>query len=225
MPALEDRYTTPSDLPDAIPVFPLPQAILLPRTTLPLNIFEPRYLAMVDAAMAGHRIIGMVQPSTKDGEETPRGPVLETVGGAGRITAYSEQPDGRYLITLTGLSRFRIVGELDAVTPFRQAEADFKAFADDLKPGFGQDDVDRSAVLKTLADYLKANDLTVDWDSIAGTENEVLVNSLAMMSPFGPIEKQALLEAESVAKRAEVLIALTEMALAQTAPNDDSRLQ
>ena len=219
------RYTSLADLPETIPLFPLTGALLLPRADMPLNIFEPRYLAMVERAMSGARIIGMVQPAVAGAEHKTEKPTLQRVGCAGRITAYAEQADGRILVTLAGVARFEIVEELAVETPFRQARVDFVRFADDLVGGHGEEAVDRPKLLKTLADYLEAHDLTTDWDAIAGTDTERLVNALAMMSPFGAREKQALLEADGLATRSEVLIALTEMTLAGGAGNRDSRLQ
>lgn len=225
MTTSDNRSTSPGGLPRIIPVFPLSQALLLPRATLPLNIFEPRYLAMVEAALAGPRIIGMVQPTIAEPTAPADAPPLEAVGCAGRIASFAEQADGRYLISLIGISRFRIVGELAVTTPYRQVEADFGAFADDLVSGTGADAVDRERLLRTLADYLEARDLTTDWDVIAGTDNETLVNALAMMSPFGVREKQALLEAGGLGERSEVLIALTEMTLARSSAGGQHRVQ
>ena len=219
------RYTAIADLPPAIPVFPLRHALLLPRAALPLNIFEPRYLVMVEAALAGQRIIGMVQPTVPERIAPDDAPPLEAVGCAGRIASFAEQPDGRYLVTLIGIIRFRVAAELAVTTPYRQVRADYADFAGDLVSGNGADAVDRTRLLKTLADYLEARNLTTDWDAVAGTDTETLVNALSMMSPFGAREKQALIEAGSLGRRSEVLIALTERALARSAAGDDSRLQ
>ena len=223
------RYSSIADLPRTLPVFPLAGALLLPRGVLPLNIFEPRYLAMVDAALrSGDRLIGMIQPRERAGQMgqgDPRArPALHAVGCAGRITAFNETDDGRILMTLTGICRFRVVAELDAVTAFRQVEADFSAFADDLEPERGEDDVNRAGLLDVLRRYLEANGLQADWDAIERSSNEALVNSLSMISPFGPPEKQAMLEAETLEQRNRILIALAEMALAQTR-DDDTPLQ
>jgi Lon protease-like protein len=215
------HYRDPQELPDIIPVFPLAGALLLPRAQMPLNIFEPRYLAMTDDAMTGARLIGMVQPDDKKAA-SPAGPALYATGCAGRITQFAESGDGRYLITLTGISRFRVRQELSVTTPYRQCRVDFAAFKDDLVPRFGEDAVDREQLLQTLRDYLKANDLQADWQDINQAPTEALVNGLAMMSPYGAREKQALLEAPDLKSRAEVLIALTEMALAKS--DDDSDL-
>lgn len=205
-------HTGPADCPAVLPVFPLAGALLLPRGQLPLNIFEPRYLAMVDAALAGDRFIGMAQP---DGDGDP--PTLRGVGCAGRITQFSETGDGRYLIVLTGVARFKIAGEIAVDTPFRQVRADFGAFPDDFKPGFGEKSVDRDAVLAALDRFAKARDVKVDWDGIREASNEILVNALSMMAPFGPREKQALLEATSLKSRAELLVAISDFELARAA--------
>src|SRR5689334_10152297 len=208
------HYHTPEDLPDTIPVFPLAGALLLPRAQLPLNIFEPRYLAMTDDAMKGSRVIGMIQPDeSKGGSATT--PALFSVGGAGKITQFAETGDGRYLITLTGIARFRIKEELRAATLYRQCRVDFAPFRSDLMPRLGEEHVDRETLLKTLANYLKANQLEADWQDIREAPTEALVNGLSMMSPYGAREKQALLEAPDLKNRADMLVAITEMALAK----------
>ncbi|PZQ82487.1 MAG: peptidase S16 [Ancylobacter novellus] len=223
--AINRAYGGPSDLPDIIPLFPLEGVLLLPRGQLPLNIFEPRYVAMVDAALAGARLIGILQPAL-DGGTDETGPRLTTVGCVGRITEIAESGDGRYILNLTGIARFRVLREVEADTPFRQAQVDYAAFRDDFTANAGAEAVDRGTLLRTLADYLDANQLEADWTSIKDAPNEALVNALAMMAPFGPREKQALLEAPSLAARAEMLIAVTQMSLARTAGGDgDTSLQ
>jgi Lon protease-like protein len=217
--SLNQSYDGADALPAAFPIFPLAKALLLPRGQLPLNIFEPRYLAMVDDAMKSHRIIGMIQPN-------PDGALgLFPVGCAGRITQLAETGDGRYLVTLTGIARFRIVEEIDAITPYRQALADFAPFAVDFSPRAGEDLVDRDGLLRTLRSFAESNELQLDWDSINEAPNEALVNALSMMSPFGPPEKQALLEAPDLKTRAEILIAVTEMDLAKKRTTGDTGLQ
>ena len=207
-------YRGPADLPDVIPVFPLPGALLLPRGQLPLNIFEPRYLAMIDNAfLSGHRLVGMVQPVAAD-EEAKR-PALSSVGCVGRITQIAESGDGRYMLSLTGIARFRIVEELAVTTPYRQCKVDFTAFSGDFEPRAGEDDVDRDSLLKTLRAFLDVNDMEADWDGIQRAPTEVLVNALCMMSPWGLKEKQALLEAPDLKTRAALLVAVTEVALAK----------
>jgi len=208
-------YRGPGDLPDIIPVFPLPGALLLPRGQMPLNIFEPRYLAMVDDALrAGHRLIGMIQPDAPPGTAQER-PRLYKIGCAGRLTQFAETGDGRYLIQLTGVSRFRVEEEMAAPTPYRQCRVTYAPFADDFVARKGEEAVDREALLKALAAFLKANKLEADWAGIEQAPNEALVNALAMMSPYGPAEKQALLEAPDLKTRAEILVAVTEIELAK----------
>ena len=218
-----DRYRNASDLPQRLPVFPLSGALLLPRAELPLNIFEPRYLEMVADALAGDRLIGMIQPLA-DTEKEER-PALMQVGCAGRITAYSETPDDRLLITLTGISRFSLVEELDAGTGYRQVVADFHPYAVDLVSDLGAGEVNRPALLKAFRDYLDANDMNADWDQVNAASTEILVNTLSLLAPYPSREKQALLEAPDLKTRADVLIALTEMALARTSRGRDTRLQ
>jgi len=207
-----------------IPVFPLAGALLLPRADLPLNIFEPRYLAMVDAALAGPRLIGMVQPDEAV-PETAQGPGLYKVGCLGRLSQFSETGDGRYLITLTGICRFSIVEELAVTTPYRQFRVDASPFASDFQASAGEAAVDREAVLAALAAFLDANKLEADWDGIRQAGTETLVNALSVMSPYGPLEKQALLEAESLKARADMLVAITQMMLARMPGDGDGSLQ
>ena len=197
------------DLPLVIPVFPLDGALLLPHAQLPLQIFEPRYVAMVDDVMAADRIIGMVQ--TRPGGD-PERPGLQPIGCAGKITTFSETNDGRYLITLTGLSRFRIREELTIQTPYRQTRVDFIPFETDLQPPRGEDDgFDRMKLLAALKGYLERRSLDVDWETAKAAPAEALVNSLAMALPFDPAEKQALLEAPRLNERREALVALMEI--------------
>ncbi len=205
-------YLSAAEVPEVIPVFPLAGALLLPRARIPLNIFEPRYLAMVEDALRGDRIIGLIQPATEEAEA----PVLLPVGCAGRLTQFAETGDGRYLVTLTGIARFRIVEEIAASTPYRQCRVAFSGFQSDFTPRDGEEAVDRVRVLETLRQFADANDLQIDWQSIREAPNEALVNALSMMSPYGPKEKQALLEAPSLKRRAEVLVAITEVELARS---------
>src|SRR5581483_2823444 len=218
-------YNGPADLADTIPVFPLPGALLLPRGQMPLNIFEPRYLAMIDDAMrSGHRLIGMIQPdSAHPGPEDK--PNLFKVGCVGRITQLAETGDGRYLIQLTGICRFRIDAELPVATPYRQCRVIYTPFVDDFTARKGEDEVDRARLLRSLSDFLDANNLRADWEGIENAPNEALVNALAMMSPYGTAEKQALLEAPDLKTRAEILIAVTEIELAKGGSEGDSPLQ
>jgi hypothetical protein len=218
-------YRGPADLPAAIPVFPLPGALLLPRGQMPLNIFEPRYLEMIDDSLrSGHRLIGMIQPDTAHPGPEDR-PNLYKIGCAGRITQFAETGDGRYLIQLTGVCRFRVDHELSVMTAYRQCRAAYEPFADDFIARKGEDDVDRKALLVALEDFLQANNLKADWEGIEKAPNEALVNALAMMSPYGPAEKQALLEAPDLKTRAEILIAVTEIELAKGRTEDEPPLQ
>ena len=197
-------------LPQALAIFPLPGALLLPGGQLPLQIFEPRYLRMVDDALAGSRMIGMIQPREPgDAEERP---LLYGVGCAGRITTFSETDDHRYLITLTGVRRFRVDEEFSVDTPYRQIAPDFAAFERDAHPDSSAKLVDRDRLEDAMHDYLDAEGLKTDWDAVEEAPTEALVASLAMGCPFAPNEKQALLEAEDARARAECLIALMEMA-------------
>jgi Lon protease-like protein len=218
-------YEKPGDLTDVIPVFPLPGALLLPRGQMPLNIFEPRYLAMVDDALrSGHRLIGMIQPdAAHPGSELK--PNLYKVGCVGRITQIAETGDGRYLLQLTGVVRFRVEEELNVSTPYRQCRVTYSPFADDFTARKGQDEVDRKSLLRALSDFLKANDLKADWEGIENAPNEALVNALAMMSPYGAAEKQALLEAPDLKTRAEILVAVTEIELAKQTTGGETPLQ
>jgi hypothetical protein len=200
-------YRKAVDLPQAIAVFPLDGALLLPAGQLPLNIFEPRYLNMIDDAMAGDRLIGMVQ--TRGGD--PERPTLAPIGCVGKITSFAETPDGRYMISLTGLCRFALGDELPVATPYRQVRARFAPFEDDLHPDRGSADIDKALFLKALGRYLDHRGLGIDWDTAGQAPVGALVNSLAMGLPFDPAEKQALLEAVTIGDRAEALIALLEI--------------
>jgi Lon protease-like protein len=221
--AMNAVYRGPDDLPDVIPVFPLPGALLLPRGQMPLNVFEPRYLAMVDDALAGARLIGMIQPDATNPEVAH--PHLYSVGCVGRITQFAESGDGRYLIQLTGVARFRVVEELTVTTVYRQCRVDFTPYADDFIARKGEDAVDREGLLAALTAFLNANNLQADWEGIEKAPNEALVNALAMMSPYGPAEKQALLEAPDLKTRAEILIAVTEIELAKANAPDETPIQ
>ena len=219
------QYRRPIDLPQIIPVFPLPGVVLLPRGQMPLNIFEPRYLAMVDDALRdGHRLIGMIQPDAAHAGRTGEPPLFK-VGCVGRITQFAESGDGRYLLELTGVARFRIEQELPVNTDYRQCRVSYAPFADDFIARKGEDAVDREAVLNALRAFMKANDLTADWEGIDQAPNEALVNALAMMSPYGPPEKQAMLEAPDLKTRAELLVAITEIELAKTNSEGETQLQ
>jgi uncharacterized protein len=218
-------YRGPADLPETIPVFPLPGALLLPRGQMPLNIFEPRYLAMIDDSLRdGHRLVGMIQPDTAHPGPEQK-PNLYRVGCAGRITQLSETGDGRYLLQLTGVARFRIEEELSVATAYRQCRVTFAPFAGDFVARKGEVAVDRDRLLEALRAFLKANNLKADWHGIETAPNEALVNALAMMSSYGPAEKQAMLEAPDLKTRAEILIAVTEIELAKDNNEDEPPLQ
>jgi Lon protease-like protein len=217
-------YRGPADCPDVIPVFPLAGALLLPRGQIPLNIFEPRYLAMVDDALKGDRVIGMIQPDPEGGG-TPLTPKLYQIGCAGRITQFAETGDGRYLITLVGISRFRISAELPVTTLYRQCRVGYDGFPADFLGHAGEDEVDRAGVMKALRDFSEANTMKLDWRGIEQAPNEALVNALCMMSPFGPREKQAFLEAPDLKARAEALIAITQIELARDDEGSEPTLQ
>jgi hypothetical protein len=218
-------YRGSADLPQTIPVFPLPGALLLPRGQMPLNIFEPRYLAMVDDSLRdGHRLIGMIQPDPAHPGPQDK-PNLFKVGCVGRITQFAETGDGRYLIQLTGVARFRVEEELKVATAYRQCRVSTVPFADDFIARKGEEQVDRKKLLESLSAFLKANNLKTDWAGIESAPNEALVNALAMMSPYGSAEKQALLEAPDLKSRAEILIAVTEIELAKKTQGGDTPLQ
>jgi len=208
-------YRKAADLPKVIRVFPLDGALLLPGGRLPLNIFEPRYLNMIDDAMSGDRIIGMIQTRPGGDRERPR---LAPVGCAGRITSYAETADGRYLITLTGVCRFKPGQELPVQTPYRQAVADFEAYESDLSPASAADLFKRTMFFDVLKAYLDHRGMEIDWEAARAAPPDALLNSLAAGLPFDASEKQALLEAYSLADRRDTLIALLEI---DTADSDD----
>lgn len=224
--AINAVYESAKDLPDQIPVFPLAGALLLPRGQMPLNIFEPRYLQMMDDAIRGDRIIGMIQPDAAEPESATT-PKLFDIGCAGRITQFAETGDGRLIITLTGVARFRVAEELTTTTPYRCCKVDFTAFPQDFIARAGEDEVDRGTVLSTLKRFVKANKLEIDWKDVSDAPNEALVNALSMMSPYGVKEKQALLEAPTLKARAEFLVAITEFELARrgSSGSDNTPLQ
>lgn len=225
---MPENYLTIGDLPETLKIFPLRGVIMLPRSTLPLNVFEPRYLALVNDVLASDRLVGIVQPGSREGDtESPEGKdvALRGTGGAGRLTAFQETDDGRYLITLSGLARFTITGEVNTDAPYRTCTVDWNPFAGDLEQGRGEDAVDRDRLLAVLKKYLKVNKLSADWDGINNSSNELLVNTLSMISPYGPEEKQALLEAADLKTRAEVLVALAEMELAGNDTGSGSSIQ
>lgn len=212
-------YRRIADLPQMLPVFPLDGALLLPGGDLPLQIFEPRYLNMIDDAMAGDRVIGMIQ--TRGGSRAR--PKLAAIGGLGRITSYAETSDGRYLITLTGVCRFEAGEELDLRMPYRQVRAGYARFLDDLAEDGAAVEAGepaRSRFGQALKRFLNRRELDINWDEAQEAPLEALVNSLCMGLPFEPSEKQALLEAPDLIGRFEVLTTLLEI---DSGDNDDGR--
>ena len=204
------RPTNILQLPETIPLFPLPGALLLPFGELPLNIFEPRYLAMCDDALGGSRLIGMIQP--RDPDSAARDPDLCHVGCAGRITSFRETLDNRYLIALAGLCRFTVVDELTSKGGYRRARVDWSAYRGDFKTPDPRG-VPRDRLLPVLRDYCQANNLAADWKAIEKASGAQLVTMLAMLCPFAAREKQALLESDDLAGRAELMISLMAMAV------------
>jgi uncharacterized protein len=199
------------DLPREIPIFPLNGALLLPHGRLPLNVFEPRYLAMTRDALSGPRMIGMIQPENPDDEGGVRPPVYRT-GCTGRIVQFAETPDGRYMITLAGLIRFDVESELAMKDGYRRVVADYARWRTDMEDSLEK--VDRDRLLGALKRFLERQKIGADWSAIEKAPDEQLVNALAMMVPFGPNEKQALLEAPDLVTRCDTMIALLEMAVA-----------
>jgi len=213
---MRKRPAQPADLPRTVPLFPLSGALLLPFTHRPLNIFEPRYLDMVDAALATERLIGLIQPQDAS-EESPQGAApLQQIGCLGRLTHFEESGDGRYFIILEGVTRFRLVRELDVETPYRQAEIEAGDFASDFTRDFGEAAVDRTRFVRMMRDYAEFANIELNWEEIESTGTADLVNFCCMVSPYGAAEKQVLLEAPSLEARAETLIAMTEYEMART---------
>jgi len=198
-----------ANLPDTIPLFPLSGAIVVPRGRLPLNIFEPRYLAMLeDVLKTRERLIGMIQPVDKD----PEGE-LHAIGCAGRVTGFNEAKDGRYMITLTGVSRFRLQEQVEGFTPYLRGRIDWQGFARDLGGVEHITSFDRDRFLDLLERFFTAQELESDWDNLTKAEPEMLINSLSMLAPFSPEDKQALLEAPTLADRRDTLVTLMEFVL------------
>jgi Lon protease-like protein len=212
-------YSATSDLPRGLPIFPLPGVLLLPRGRLPLNIFEKRYLAMFDDALGDERLIGMIQPS--DARANDPSPALFSVGCAGRITSFSETGDGRYLVALDGVARFRIAEELPLHRGYRRVTPDWTAFGADLAEDNGT--VDRHRLIELLQAYFRQQSLSANWDAISQAPDERLVTSLAMICPFEPPEKQALLEAGCLSDRARLMMSLLEIAIAGHGEDDRPR--
>jgi len=226
MKAGNHSYTGLSDLPETVAIFPLSGALLLPAGNMPLNVFEPRYLAMIDEAVRTHRMIGMIQPrfDIDPPSDENEDPPLCDVGCLGRITAYQETGDGRLMINLAGVSRFRLMEELSMKDGYRMAKV--AGFVDDLADSQeAARAVDRDGLLETFKAFLEANDMQADWEGVSEASNETLVNTLSMLSPYGPAEKQALLEAPDLKTRAETLVAMTEITLARESSESTTTLQ
>lgn len=194
-------------LPTELPIFPLPGVVLLPRGRLPLNVFEPRYLMMMEDALAAGRMVGILQPTKEDGEQPP----LYKVGCVGRIVSFSETDDGRFLVALHGVCRFGVAEELPLQNGYRRIRPDWEPFTADLaSPAVNK--IDRTRMFVALRNYFKVHNITANWDAIQQTDDEQLVISLTMICPLEANEKQALLECATLAQRAELLQALLEMA-------------
>jgi Lon protease-like protein len=217
---MQPGYSRIGDLPAELPIFPLTGVLLLPRGRLPLNIFEPRYLAMFDDAIAGPRLIGMIQPATAqdDPAEATSPAGLYGVGCAGRITSFNETGDGRYMVALDGIARFRITQELPLRRGYRRVVPDWTPFAVDLAEEDAS--IDRARLLELLQAYFRQQQLSANWDAIGQAPDERLLTSLAMVCPFAPSEKQALLEADCLSDRARLMMALLEIAIAGDGEGD-----
>lgn len=212
-------------LPDELPLFPLNGVLLLPRGTLPLNVFEPRYLAMVDAALAGARMIGIIQPAAEGtiGLSAPDGTNLYRTGCAGRIVGFQETEDGRYLLELRGICRFDAVEELELRDGYRRIRPDFSGYRDDLAPA-AEVAIERERLLNGLKGYFEIQNISADWDALVKTSDERLVTTLSMVCPFDPAEKQVLLEADDIAQRCKLLIGFIESALRADNDNGNTSL-
>lgn len=208
-------------------MFPLQGCIMLPRSTLPLNVFEPRYLQMISDLLAGPRILGIVQPERSETGQSPVGKSapLRRIGCAGRLSAYTETDDGTIIISLTGIARFQVVGELETDKPYRICEVNYAPFASDFARDYGQEQVNLTRFMRVLRSYLDAQNLRADWEALNRSPVELLINTLAMISPYGPEEKQALLEAPDLRTRSEVLMALAEMDIATPEGSSGTTLQ
>lgn len=221
--ALNKPYTDTSQLPSSIPVFPLTGALLLPQAMLPLNIFEPRYMTMTDDAIRTDRLIGMIQPASP-ASSLQGNPDLRAVGCAGRITQFAETGDGRYVITLTGIVRFRILQEMKTPKPYRLCHVDFREFETDIAQG-DDDAINREQIIAALKQFAEVRNMRIDWREIDNANNTILINAMSMMGPFGPEEKQALLEASNLRARGDTLVKIIEFELAQSDLSSPGPLQ
>jgi len=213
MRAGNETYSYTKDIPDIIPVFPLTGALLLPGGQLPLNIFEPRYLEMINDSLRSDKLIGMIQPKLNSDQPSNAVPELSEIGCIGRISAFQETGDGRYHISLSGVCRFKVIKEISTNTGYRQCK--IEAYENDLAELTQGDDIDRDAILLAFKNYLTANNMDADWDTVNEADTETLLTALCMMSPYDPAEKQALLEASTLKDRADTLIAISEFHLAK----------
>jgi Lon protease-like protein len=218
MGQVPSRYLATGELPGELPVFPLTGVLLLPRGRLPLNIFEKRYLAMFDDALGGDRLIGVIQPSAQAGAPST---ALFSVGCAGRITSFGETGDGRYVVALDGIARFAVAEELPPVRGYRRVIPDWSRFTTDIAEDAGA--IDRHRLIDLLQAYFRQKSLSANWDAIGQTPDERLVTSLAMICPFEPPEKQALLEADCLSDRARLMMSLLEIAIAGHGDGDRPR--
>ncbi|MEM7301295.1 MAG: LON peptidase substrate-binding domain-containing protein [Pseudomonadota bacterium] len=223
MQAGNANYQSESDLPDTVGLFPLAGALLLPGGNLPLNIFEPRYLSLIEDTICGNKVLGMIQPRL-DQQDSDEEPALCQLGCLGRITAWRETGDGQCLINVTGIARFELLREAEGLRGYRRAA--ISVIGEDLDDQEeAAKEVDRDELLRTLKAFLEANDLEADWEGVEEAPTDLLVNSLSMLSPYGPAEKQALLEARDLKTRAQTLVAITEVALAKEAGGSTTTLQ
>ena len=211
---MPQRPTRPDQVPELVPIFPLTGALLLPYSHRPLNIFEPRYTEMVDFALSTDRLIGLIQPQDTSEESPTGGAPVHKVGCLGRMTHFEESGDGRYFIILEGVSRFRLLEEQDNAAPYRMGKISVAGFEADFVRNDGEAAVDRGRFVKMMRDYAEFANIELNWDEIERTGTGDLVNFCAMVGPYGPAEKQVLLEAQTLNDRAETLIAMSEYEMA-----------
>jgi Lon protease-like protein len=225
---IAERYRSPASLPQLLPVFPLRGVLLLPGTTMPLHVFEPRYLELLNDVISGERVIGIIQPErSEEAVESPAGRdvKLRKVGCVGRVTAFQELDDGRLYITISGIARFTVEGEVDNGKAYRTCRVRYTDFPMDFGTDTTAEQIERDSLFRVLKSFFDFHHMSVDWNSIGNAQSEQVVNVLAVVAPFGPEEKQALLEAASLKARADVLEALAEMAVASGSGSDGSTLQ
>ena len=208
-------------LPKTIPIFPLNKCVLLPKAILPLNIFEKKYLQMIEDSIKGDKYVGIIQPSLNKREAND----IESVGCLGKISTYVENDDNTLIIKLTGVCRFSIENEIPTDKEYRIVNVNYQKFMHDLSINKNINGIDRNKLLNVISDYLNVNDLTTDWSIITDTDTEILINAFAMLSPFSAKEKQALLEANNVKNRSEILIALSELSIASRNTEDNNFIQ